>query len=274
MTKRGKYLALADALAEMIRRELSPGDQLPTVTALARRFDVAPNTVSRAIQTLKQKGLLSGKTGGKTRVRVPPAETVRRNTRYHLEKELVLRPEEERRGQGVAELDSGIPVTSLYEDHVQIDVISCPKEVAEDLGLAPGEKVMRRIGVRRHRKGAGASKSVSYMPYSVVSKNPEILDVENEPWPGGSLHQLYTTGIEASRIEDHVTATMPTEEEVREQDIPPQVPLLHIRKITYDTDDRPVEVAYIPLPADRTKLIYVTPLKPWSLEKIGTEGED
>lgn len=266
MANVGKYLELADTLAEMIKRDLSPGDQLPTVTELAKRFSVAPNTASRAVQALKERGLLSGKTGGKTWVRVPPAQVVRKNTRYHVEKDLVLKPEDERRGQGVAEMDSGMSLASLYEDHTQIAVIGCPEDVAEALGLIPGEKVMRRIEIRRHRKGAGVSKGVSYMPYDVVSRNPEILDVANDPWPGGALHQLYTAGIEASYIEDQVTAEMPTDEEIEEQDIPPRVPVIRIRKITYDTEGRAVEVADIPMPADRVKLVYVTPLKPWTEE--------
>ncbi|MDQ0808760.1 GntR family transcriptional regulator [Streptomyces sp. B3I7] len=264
MANAAKYLELADRLAERIREEYEPGDRFPTVTELAQLYGVAPNTASRAVQTLKEQGLLAGKAGGTTWVRVPPVSSVRRNTRYQAEKDLVLRPEEERRATGVAELDSRVSLSSVHEDHVQIDVVPAPSDVADALGIPTGALVMRRIGTRRFKRGAGVGKSVSYMPHDLATRNPALFDPDNEPWPGGAQHQLHTVGIEVGRIEDWVTASMPNESEMQEQDIPPGVPVIRIRKVTYSTSGQPVEVADIPLPADRAQLVYVTPLKPWS----------
>ncbi|WP_329453406.1 GntR family transcriptional regulator (plasmid) [Streptomyces sp. NBC_01724] len=264
MANVGKYLELADALAQKIKTELSPGDQLPTVSELAKQFSVAPNTASRAVQVLKERGLLSGKTGGKTWVRVTPQQAVRRNTRYQTEKDLVLESEDERRRTGVSELDSGVSLASMHQDTLKTDVVKCPDDIAETLGVEPGTSVLRRIGVRHPRKGAGAVTGVSYIPYDLASKNPDLFNESNEPWPGGSQHQLYTLGIEVGRIEDHVTASMPTDEETELQDIPPSVPVIRVRKITYSTTGRAVEVNDIPFPADRTKLIFDTPLQRWT----------
>ncbi|THA28245.1 GntR family transcriptional regulator [Streptomyces sp. RKND-216] len=264
MAVAGKYQELAAAMARLVETELAPGDQFPTVPELAERFGVHRNTASRAVQHLKEQGLLSGKGGGKTWVRVPPAPTVRRNTRYQEEKDLVLRPEAERRSCGVAEWESGISLTTVYEDTARHDVVDAPDWVAEILEIEPGAKVLRRTRTRRHRKGAGASCSVSYLPYELASRNPELFDESRDPWPGGTMHQLHTLGIEVDRIEDHVTASMPTDEEVAEQDIPPGVPVLRDLKITYATSGRAVEVAALPFPADRAKLVFVTPLERWS----------
>ncbi|MGW6744856.1 GntR family transcriptional regulator [Streptomyces sp. NPDC055025] len=264
MANTGKYLELADKLAKQIEEELAPGDQFPTVTELARQLGVAPNTASRAVQTLKERGLLSGKAGGKTWVRVQPVTTLRRNTRYQQEKDIALLPESERRKTGVSELDSNRSLASAHRDQTELKVVKAPDDVAEVLGLEPGSLVLRRTGVRWLRKGAGAGKHVSYMPYDLVARNSSILDEASEPWPGGALHQLLTVGVEVGRIEDQVTASMPTDEEMEEQDIPPRVPVLRVRKITYAITGEAVEVADIPLPADRAKLVYVTPLEPWS----------
>lgn len=264
MANAAKYLELADRLAERIREEYEPGDRFPTVTELAQRHGVAPNTASRAVQTLKERGLLAGKAGGTTWVRVPPVSSVRRNTRYQAEKDLVLRPEDERRTTGVAELDSHISLSSVHEDRVELDVVPAPSDVADALGVPVGTLVLRRIYIRRHKRGAGVSKSVSYMPHDLAARNPDLFDSANEPWPGGAQHQLHTVGVEVGRIEDYVTASMPTEIEMQEQDIPPAVPVIRLRKVTYSTSGQAVEVTDIPLPADRTQLVYVTPLKPWS----------
>ncbi|MCF2131030.1 GntR family transcriptional regulator [Strepomyces sp. STD 3.1] len=259
-----KYLQLAETLADAIRRgDYAPGDRFPTVVELAEAHDVAPNTASRAVQVLKERGLVSGKAGGTTRVRVQPIHQVRVNTRYQAEKELVLEPEEVRGGFGVAESDHGVSVSTM-ENYVQIDVVPAPTDVAEVLDVPPGSLVLRRIGTRRTKQGAGIGQSVSYMPHDLASRNADLFDPEREPWPGGAQHQLHTVGIEVDRIEDRVTAAMPTDTESEEQDIPPGVPVMRVRKISYSTEGQVVEVTDIPLPADRTELRYITPLKRWT----------
>ncbi|MEU0054683.1 GntR family transcriptional regulator [Streptomyces sp. NPDC006309] len=265
MASTSKYLELADALAAQIERgEYAPGQRFPTVMELAKAHSVAPNTISRAVQALKERGLLAGKTGGTTRVRVQPIRQTRSNERYQIEKDHVLLPEQDRRTTGVAELDSGVPLATMFESRVQLDVIPAPPDVAETLGLEPGALVRRSISTRRHKEGAGVGRSVSYMPHDLARKNPQLFDQAQEPWPGGALHQLHTVGVEVDCIVDIVSASMPTDAERDEQDIPPGVPVMHVRKISYSTDGQAVEVTEIPLPADRAELRYVTPLKRWS----------
>ncbi|MEU6097516.1 hypothetical protein [Streptomyces sp. NPDC047079] len=57
------------------------------------------------------------------------------------------------------------------------------------------------------------------MPHDLAGQNPGLFDLERAPWPGGALHQLHTVGVEVDRIEDWVTASMPTDTEMEEQDI-------------------------------------------------------
>lgn len=107
------------------------------------------------------------------------------------------------------------------------------------------------------------STATSYLPYDLVSQNPALLDSSNEPWPGGTIHQLSTVGVEVDTITDYVTASMATADEQADQDIPPGTPVIRIRKTSYDTTGRVVEVADIPAPADRTTLVYTTQLERW-----------
>ncbi|MER6311236.1 UTRA domain-containing protein [Streptomyces sp. NPDC001657] len=132
------------------------------------------------------------------------------------------------------------------------------------LGLTSGQRVPRQSARRCNSHGEGASTAVSCLPYNAVSPNPEILDPGNEPRPGGTQRQLYTLGSEVDRIEDRVTADIPSEEEAEEQGIPPGAPMIRVRKITYDTDDRVVEVAGNPFPTERAELRFITRLERWA----------
>lgn len=256
---------LEEAIRESIEGgELRPGDQLPTAATLAQQYGVNKNTVSRAITALKAVGLLTGPAGGRTFVRIKPPRITRRNTRYHLEKERALESDHERAQFGVAESDSGISLREFHEDTYRYEVCAGPDDVREILGVRGDADLLRRTYRRRHAAGAGASVSVSYLPYDLVRQNPDLLDDSREPWPGGTMHQLSTIGIELDHIDDHVIADMPTPEEQELLDIPPRVPLIRLRKISWTTDDTAVEVSDIPLPADRARLIYTTPLKRWS----------
>lgn len=255
---------LAGALQASIERgELRPGDQLPTTAELATQYGVNKNTVSKAISGLKAAGVLTGPAGGRTWVRVRPPQIKRHNGRYQREKEGVLLSEEERAGYGVSEADSGIAVRDLHEDLYTYEVVAGPEDIRKILGTTADSQLLRRTYTRRHAAHAGAGCSTSYLPYSLASRNPDLLDASREPWPGGTMHQLHTIGIELGRIDDHVFASMPTPEEQQLLDIPPGVPLLRVRKISFAVTGEAVEVSDIPLPADRTELIYTTQLERW-----------
>lgn len=255
---------VARTLDAIASGELAPGAQIPTVPALVEKHGMNKNTVSKALQELKRVGAISGVSGSKTWVRVPPKHVKRRNVRYHEEKDAVHAVEAERASKGVSELDSGIAVSELHENSAKFTIMNAPEDIAEILHLPENSQVLCRVYTRRHAAQAGISVSTSYLPLALVAKNADILDETREPWPGGTMHQLFTVGIEIGEIVDHVTAAMPTPDEMRDYDIPPGVPLIHIRKVSYAVDGRPVEVALIPSPADRIELIYSTPLVRWS----------
>ncbi len=64
---------LYQEIAESLRRriasgELGPGDKLPPVRTMARRWGCTPGTVSRAYAQLSQEGLVEGHRGGGTQV--------------------------------------------------------------------------------------------------------------------------------------------------------------------------------------------------------------
>lgn len=243
--------------------KLAPGEKLPKNSDLCRMYGVNKNTMSKAIGLLKAAGVVSGVAGGATRVRVKHPFGTRGNLDYQEEKNRVLSLEGIRMQSGGSERLLEIPVKELHEDHAEYDVIECPENVAEMLKIPAGNRALKRSYTRRHVANAGIIRSESFIPYDLVKDYPDLLDSGKEPWPGGVLHQLYTAGIEAGRIEDRITVTMPTNEESKDFDVPPGVPMYHRTRIIYNIDERPVEVAFTPIPSDRISFIFSTPLERW-----------
>ncbi len=63
------YLEIAESLRRRIASgELEPGDKLPSVREMARRWNCTPGTVSRTYAQLAEEGLVVGHRGGGTRV--------------------------------------------------------------------------------------------------------------------------------------------------------------------------------------------------------------
>jgi GntR family transcriptional regulator len=65
------------------------------------------------------------------------------------------------------------------------------------------------------------------------------------------------------KVVDEVTARMPSNTESQEWDLPPGIPLLLCRRLSYDRDDTLIEISDAWYPADRAELRFTTPLKPW-----------
>jgi hypothetical protein len=137
------------------------------------------------------------------------------------------------------------------------------QELAAVFGVEEGTAILRRQYETSERTGQRRARSVSYIPRYLVDPNPVLLSADCEPWPGGTQHQLYTVGIELDRIDDDVTATMPTTVEKQKWGMADGVPLLHVRRISIDTQDRVVEVSDAAYPADCAGLKFTTPLRRW-----------
>ncbi len=96
------YLQIVEQVRELIaRQELRPGDQLPTVRALATELRINFNTVARAYRILDEAGLISTQQGRGTFVSEipPPAEPP---TRQEALRSLVERFVSQARALGVS----------------------------------------------------------------------------------------------------------------------------------------------------------------------------
>lgn len=271
------YQSATGRITDDLRKQIQegaygPGALLPSEPELAREYGVSRQTARTALQVLEQEGLITtvGARRGRI-VRVPPRRAVRSSERHQLEKDRAILPMPDRGEIGEAETNFDMSIgeqrfTSIY------DVIDADEDQAKILNVAQGTPLLRRrfVSTDPHTNRL-LSSSASYIPKSFVEGNPALLDEKNEPWPGGTLHQLSTVGIEIMRVVDQVTARMPTGAEAEAWDLPPGIPLLFCRRVSFDADDRAIEISDAEYPADRTELRFITPLKPWPKqpERIG-----
>lgn len=145
----------------------------------------------------------------------------------------------------------------------QYSITTANEDVAQALHINVGDQTLRRqFEAVDPRTEHQLSFSVSHIPLQLVEGNPALLDGNNEPWPGGTQHQLLTVGVEVMCIVDEVTARMPTTVEAQLWDLPDGVPLIFCRRISLDASNRPIEISDAYYPADRTELRFVTSLAP------------
>ncbi|GAA4598175.1 hypothetical protein GCM10023194_74980 [Planotetraspora phitsanulokensis] len=183
--------------------------------------------------------------------------------RYQWEKDRALLPEEERRGSGATERDTGLTREDL-DFQIQFSTTRATAGLAKRFGVREGTKLLRRT-YRTWRRGDAAPLSLvrSWLPYDLVAANPALLSAENEPWPGGTHHQLSTIGVEIDRVVDEVTVRRPSRAERTLFDLTPGTALLVVRKTSIDTTGRVAEVAETVLPGDRAEVVSTIRLHRW-----------
>jgi GntR family transcriptional regulator len=268
MTKRDwrpQYVQLAEELRDkIVSGELSADKPMPSETELERTSGMSRTSVRNAIKLLKDWGLVRSRQGQGTYVRAQRQRVRRRNTdRYQWEKDRVRTSEETRRATGGTEYDTGRTIGELrfFAEYSQI---AADAELAKRFGVPEGTSLLRReYRTSVDGEEAPLSMSRSYMLQSIAAENPALLDSGNEPWPGGTQHQLFTVGIELDRIVEEITARPPLPEEAEILDLEQGTSVLNIWRASIDTEDKVVEVAHSILPGDRTEMVYTTQLKRW-----------
>ncbi|MCG7204261.1 GntR family transcriptional regulator [Streptomyces arenae] len=258
------YEEIADDLRRSIRDgERKPGARLPSEAELARHYGRSVPTVQNALRLLSAEGLIDRRHGSGTFVRRPRTRAIRDNGRYQWEKDRARMPEATRAQTGATEHDTGLVLDDLVF-FARYRELTAPSDLADAFGVPEGTVLLERTYRTRHAaETAPFSLVTSYLVRDLVAANPALLDETREPWPGGTQHQLHTVGIEVDRVEERCTARPPTPEEARELDLPAGTSVILLRKTSYDTRDRVVDVTAVTLPGDRTELLFTTRLERW-----------
>lgn len=98
------YLQLAERITyQIVRKELSAGDKLPSVRELAIQSGVNPNTVQRTYSELERMGIVETKRGQGTFI--TENESVLSNLRETLKNDQILHFVREMREMGFSDLE-------------------------------------------------------------------------------------------------------------------------------------------------------------------------
>ena len=263
MPKRYEQIA-SDLRRAITAGELAPGEQLPTEDQLATQHRTALGTVQAAKRLLEAEGLIETRQGKGSYVRPPRRQVRRTGERHQWEKDRVHLDEDERGKTGAVEYDTG----GVFEDFAFPPAEYNPEPASEHLAavfnVAPGTRLLHRRYMTRERAAdAPVSLIDSWLVWDRINANPKLLDASNEPWPGGTQHQLSTVGIELARVVEKFTARPPTPDEAAQLRIGPGVAVLQLRKTSIDTTGQVAEYSEVVMPGDRTVMEYTTTLARW-----------
>lgn len=220
-----RYLDVADAL----RARIAAGDlgPLPSEAELGAEFDVSRVTVRRALEALRDEGLVTSRRGAGWFVAVDP---VRQPLGRVTTVESALEAAGARSSRRVLEF--------AFEQ--------APSDVAKLLGVAADDEVLRVTRLNLADDEPFAIVTV-WVPGS-LGAHLSRADVERSTF----YELLPRFGVEPGRVVQTITAVAATREEARRLRVPSGSPLLACRRVTYDRAGHAVIVAEHRYAAHRT----------------------
>lgn len=212
------YVQVRERLREDVS-QMKPGEAIPTEHELEIRFGVSRMTVRNAVNDLAVEGLL-----------------VRHQGRGTFVQEVKLTHELNMITSWTEQL-AALGYTARTSD-LEIEVIDPPKRVARDLGLNPGDRV---FVVRRVRMASEepVTLMVNYLPVRLVAGLHEKFLL------GESLYRTLEEeyGLMPTRAVDTVEARAATDVEAKRLRIEHWAPVVCVTRVSYLSDERPLEVA-------------------------------
>ncbi|GAA2233268.1 GntR family transcriptional regulator [Streptomyces amakusaensis] len=218
----------ADLRDEIMSGDPGPGGRLPSTVQLKARFDASNATVQKALQLLKDEGLVVGRAGSAVTVREHRQRTVRP-------------------ASSMATAGAGEPYPWLTElkkhgsraESTLLEVIETapPADVAAVLELPEGQSVLLRQQVLSV-DGEPAELVGSYYPLDIARGTALA---EKRRLKGGTPALLTDLGLPPRLSVDLVSARVPTQEQYRLLRLPGDLPVLRTLRVVYSDGDRPVE---------------------------------
>ncbi|MEK2488571.1 GntR family transcriptional regulator [Kitasatospora purpeofusca] len=245
---RPAYLRLADVLrAEIVSGDRAPGSRMPSIADLCRDHGVSEQPVRQALRVLTAEGLVEGRPGSGTYVRVRPVPARMARGRYHAAGSPFAA---ESRARGVE------PSWSCDSQKTYATAA-----LALRLGIPEGDPVMQSQYVFR-ADGEPTQLSTSWEPMAVTGGTAVVLP-ENGPLAGsGVVARMSAIGIAVTRVTEDVSARPVLEIEAEPLGIPLGSTVLAIER-SHWAGELAVETADIVLAADRFRLSYEIDIPPF-----------
>ncbi|MFI6055639.1 GntR family transcriptional regulator [Streptomyces violascens] len=242
-------------VADDLRRRLAAGewlvgDKLPSRAQLADHYKVGPNVLQKAQELLIVEGLLEGRAGVGTFVRVP-----------RKRRRLVRSRHGERRGIHPFKGDMAeLGVSGSWDAHSQART-SAPEGIARRLGIAAGDLCVR-TAYEFFADGQPVQTSVSWEPMAITGGTPVLLP-EMGPMAGkGVVERMRSIRITVDALVEVPRPARATQAQANLLGIALGDLVQVIERTYYDTDGRPVETADIVVPDLRWEVAYEYGIQP------------
>lgn len=217
-----KYHQIYLVLREQLEEGRYDAGGLPGELHLMRDFGVARVTVRRALERLAAEGLIE---------RAPGRGTVRRSAPA---------------AAGAAEAPGRGSFNGLLENIVSLglrttvrvaacEVVTAPDGVAERLALPGGSPVQKAVRVRSTRDGP-LSHITTFVP-ALLAAAFGRRELARKP----ILILLEESGVRIGRAEQTISARLADASVARALEVEVGSALLSVSRLTYDTDERPVQ---------------------------------
>jgi GntR family transcriptional regulator len=199
-----KYEEIAESLrARIAAGEFAPGETVPSGRDLAEQWSVSRATAIKAMDVLRNDGVVVAKQG----------------TGFVVTETPVARPAGARRA-GSARVTGGMPFLRVGEP----DWAEPPARVAAVLGMDPGVSTLRRIRIHQLSDGSPHSYAEAWFPPEIAEASP----------------RLAQTGRFPSEGVDVITVRLASEAEARHLGLSEATAVAVVLHTAYDQEGRPL----------------------------------
>lgn len=241
---RPRYQQVASILRGEIRAgQWPPGEKLPSQPDLARRFALSQATIARAMEVLRNEGLIRSEFGGGSYVLGTP-KTKR------------VRAIPDSFSAGTPSGFAAQMRAAGLEPRTELDVsgpVDAPEDVAARLALDDDDG---RVMVRARRMYADdqpVQRATSYIPWRIAG---ELARDEVDTNPAGLYAVLAAHGNGPVRFFEEIEARHPSTEEAEFLQIPESQMVFEVTRVAVGADERPVEVCVNVLALAQWRLRY------------------
>ncbi|MFI5867266.1 GntR family transcriptional regulator [Streptomyces sp. NPDC051546] len=235
----------ADLRQRIRAGEWSEGEKIPTNAELMDAYGVSKATVTKAVSTLADEGLLFSlkRAGTVVRSQAPVRIPL---SRYGQ----VLSPGGARGPWETATAAQGL---DGHMELVSVERVQADAETAALLDLPEGEVLVYRLRHALIRPADVVQLQHAWYPAALAEQAG--LD-GMEKIMGGVFGALTASGHRPASATETVSARMPTEDEAAQLRIGGRVAVLTLTRLTLDAAGKPLEVLRAVAPADRLHLSY------------------
>lgn len=229
----------ADLRAEIVGGALVPGARLPSERQLVERYGVSSTTAARAIERLRDEGLVESRAGAGRFVRKTRPIVRVGSDRYARWRRIA--------GQSPFEAEMEEAGIEWRQEILELAEVPADEVAARWLGVEVGE----RVWVRRRRtwaEGEPTQLADSFYRLDVVA-DTKIL--EENTGPGGGHARLEEKGYPIERFREELRVRMPSHEESQGLHLTGGVPVVELHRMTYSSNDQVVEFFRSIMAADR-----------------------